>query len=41
MSRHYLSERNGPAGPAPMAHKNGGTSEMRNNNNGEDDKKAE
>ena len=42
MSRHYLSEHNGPAGPAPMAHKNGPrTSGTGNNKNGGDEKTDE
>ena len=41
-SRHYLSERNGPAGPAPMAHKNGEqTSGTGDNKNRGDEKTTE
>ena len=46
MSRHYLlSERNGPAGPAPMVHKNGNGEQERmsgtgDNKNGGDEKIA-
>ena len=42
MSRHYLSECNGPTGPVPMAHKNEErTSGMGDNKNGVDEKTAE
>ena len=41
-SRHYLSERKGPTGPVPTAHKNGertsGTSGTGDNKNGGDEK---